>query len=131
MSYTLHAYFLTDNEQNEGSVFDSIKGLFANSKDAVFSEDRNPFTKQNILRLTIDNFYTITFLFENSNHVLEDFKEIKKGKKAKSRIRILFGADPDNNFDHIAVMIYDFLTKLDNVLIYNVTNRKILYETPC
>lgn len=131
MSHALHAYLLTnDNKHNEDWAFESIQSLFADSKGVAFTKDRNPFTNQNILKLTIDGVYTASVFFEKSEQVLEDFKSIKEDKESQSRIRVLFAPDPDNEFDDIAVMIYDFLTELDDVVVYSPNQEKILYETP-
>lgn len=131
MSHGVHAYILNDDDSlTESWAFESLIGLFKNSKGVEHSIDSNPFTKKSILKLTIDQSYVVSASFGNDSQVSEDLESILDEKhEGICRIRILFGSDPDNDFDDIVVMIYEFLESLDNVVVYSANQEKVLYRS--
>jgi hypothetical protein len=131
MSHALHAYVLNCDERlTEDKVFESMRALFKNSDGVDFSIDLNPFTKQSILKLTIDSTYSVSVFYEQDHQTSKDLEEISGNAYEKvCRIRILFGPDPENDFDDIGVIIYNFLEELEKVVIYSVNQEKILYDS--
>lgn len=127
MSLAIHAYFLNGQKPTEEWAFNSITNLFSRSNGVKSSVSVNPFTKKKFLKLTIDESYSVSVFFDSGQSVTDDLKFII-GEEAScnSRIRILFGPDTENNFDEIKVIILDFLQDLEDVLIYNANQEKVI-----
>lgn len=127
MSLAIHAYFLNGQKPTEEWAFNSITNLFSRSNGVKSNVSVNPFTKKKFLKLTIDESYSVSVFFDSGQSVTDDLKFIM-GEEAScnSRIRILFGPDTENNFDEIKVIILDFLQDLEDVLIYNANQEKVI-----
>lgn len=127
MSLAIHAYFLNGQKPTEEWAFNSITNLFSRSNGVKSNVSVNPFTKKKFLKLTIDESYSVSVFFDSGQSVTDDLKFII-GEEAScnSRIRILFGPDTENNFDEIKVIILDFLQDLEDVLIYNANQEKVI-----
>ncbi|MGM8226382.1 hypothetical protein ACSV5M_07355 [Cellvibrio sp. ARAG 10.3] len=127
MSLAIHAYFLNGQKPTEEWAFNSITNLFSRSNGVKSNVSVNPFTKKKFLKLTIDESYSVSVFFDSGQNVTDDLKFIM-GEEAScnSRIRILFGPDTENNFDEIKVIILDFLQDLEDVLIYNANQEKVI-----
>jgi hypothetical protein len=52
-----------------------------------------------------------------------------KRLRCNTRMRFLFAPDPENNFDDIGVIILDNLMSLDEVIIYNGNQKKIIFNS--
>lgn len=128
MSYAIHTYFLDTKPRDENQVFESVQNIFSKSKRVTSSINKNPFTKKNLLKLTVDGGYSISAFFDNDPSVAGDLEEIS-GKKidCSSRLRFLFAPDPENNFDDIGVIILDYLESLGEVIIYSANQGKIIF----
>lgn len=128
MSYALHTYFLDTQTRDENQVFESIQNLFSKSKRVTSAINKNPFTKKNLLKLTIDGSYSISAFFDQGQNVAEDLESIL-GKKVEcnSRLRFLFAPDPENDFDDIGVIILDYLESFSDVIIYSANQEKIIF----
>lgn len=127
MSLAIHAYFLNGQKPTEEWAFNSITNLFSRSNGVKSNVSVNPFTKKKFLKLTIDDSYSVSVFFDSGQSVTDDLKFIM-GEEAScnSRIRVLFGPDTENNFDEIKVIILDFLQDLEDVLIYNANQEKVI-----
>lgn len=129
MSLVIHTYFLNEQKPTEKWAFQSIVDLFLHSDGVKSSVSINPINKKNFLRLIINDSYFVSIFFESGERVDEDLKFILREQvSCHARIRILFGPDPDNNYDDIKIIILDFLQDLENVLIYNVNQEKIILD---
>lgn len=127
MSLAIHAYFLNEQKPTEEWAFNSITNLFSRSDGVKSNVSTNPFTKKKFLKLTIDESHSVSVFFDSGQSVTDDLKFIiGKETSCSSRIRILFSPDAENNFDEIKVIILDFLQDLENVLIYNANQEKII-----
>lgn len=128
MSYALHTYFLDAQARDENQVFESIQNLFSKSKRVTSGINKNPFTKKNLLKLTIDGSYSISAFFDQGQSVAEDIESIL-GKKVEcnSRLRFLFAPDPENDFDDIGVIILDYLESFSDVIIYSANQEKVIF----
>lgn len=128
MSYALHAYFLDTQPRDEKQVFESIQNLFATSKRVTSDINKNPFTKKNLLKLTVDGSYSISAFFDQGQNVAEELESII-GKKVEcnSRLRFLFAPDPDNDFDDIGVIVLDYLERIKDVIIYSANREKVIF----
>lgn len=128
MSYSLHAYLPDpDRTHDEAWAFNAIRKLFRDSNGVEFLPGKNPLTKQNILKLKIDELYFVSIFFEMGSRVQPDLKAISGIDAAMpARIRVLFGPDPRNNYDDIGVIILDFLEKLEKSIVYSVNQDKII-----
>jgi hypothetical protein len=130
MSLAIHAYFLDEQKPTEEWAFNSITNLFSRSDGIKSNISANPFTKKKFLKLTIDESYSVSVFFDSGQSVTEDLNFITKGETScSSRIRVLFGPDGENNFDEIKVIILDFLQDLENVLIYNANQEKVIFNS--
>lgn len=131
MSHSFHAYLLDNQFSDEAVAFESIKNLFARTERVAFSVAKQPLTDSNYLRLKIDDHYTISVFLDMKDVVQEDLDYIlRKSISCRSRLRVVFATDPNNDFDFIVVNILDFMEKLGNVIIYAVTMKKIIFVPP-
>ena len=128
MSYSLHAYLpAPEKTYDEAWAFDAIRGLFRHSNGVEFLQGKNPLTKQNILKLKVNELYFISFFFEIGAQVRSDLQAITGiDATLPARIRVLFGPDPENNFDDIGIIILDFLEQLEKSIVYSVNQDKII-----
>lgn len=128
MSYSLHAYLPRPHSNyDEAWAFDAIRELFRDSNRVKFLPENNPFTRQNILKLKIDEVYFVSFFFETGVRVQSDLKAISGIDAAMpARIKVLFAPDPHNHFDDIGVIILDFLERLEKGIVYSVNQNKII-----
>lgn len=128
MSYSIHAYFLEEQINNQDFIFDSIKSIFSKSERVEFTITENRFTRKNFLKLTVDKSYSISAFFDKDLAVAVDLEFIlKKQLKCDSRLRFLFAPDPENDFDDIGVIILDYLESFKKVLIYSVNQEKVIF----
>lgn len=127
MSHTIHAYLLiNDIRCNQEWVFNNIRELFQDMDDIIFSKDVDPFDSQESLNLNL-NSYWLTVFYDSDQQVRDDFNYLGvDGLEAFSRIRVIFGPDEMNAYDDIAVVIYDFLLNMENVLVYDVTQSEVI-----
>jgi hypothetical protein len=94
--------------------------------DIIFSKDVDPFDSQESLNLNL-NSYWLTVFYDSDQQVRDDFNYLGvDGLEAFSRIRVIFGPDEMNAYDDIAVVIYDFLLNMENVLVYDVTQSEVI-----
>lgn len=130
MSYTLHVYFTHEKNYNKQDCFDSLKELFISNNRVMSSIENNIFAKQDYLKLTIDNCYNISVFFDKNTLISDDLESILgKRLRCNTRMRFLFAPDPENNFDDIGVIILDNLMSLDEVIIYNGNQKKIIFNS--
>lgn len=130
MSYTLHVYFTEDKNYNKQTSFDSVKKLFSNSNRVVFTNAKNIFTKEDYLKLTIDNRYNISVFFDDNATVSDDLEFIfGKRLNCNARMRFLFAPDPENDFDDIGVILLDYLESLNKVILYSPNLKKIIFNS--
>ncbi len=130
MSYAIHTYFLDTQPRTEAQVFESIEKLFSESKRVSCNINKNPFTKKNLLKLTVDGTYSISAFFDSDQNVAEDLETITSTKiDCNSRLRFLFAPDPENDFDDIGVIILDYLESFKNVIIYSANQEKIIFPS--
>lgn len=131
MSHAFHAYVaVSDESLSENWAFESIKALFENPDRVHFSTDLNPFTNQNILKLIVDGIYSVSVFFEEGIQVSQDLERIVgEFYGGAVRIRVLFGPDPENEFDDIAVIIYDFMERLESTVIFSANQEKVLHNS--
>lgn len=127
MSHTIHAYLLiNDTRFNQEWVFNNIRELFQDTDDIIFSKDVDPFDSQESLNLNLDSYWLNVF-YDSDQQVRDDFNYIGvDGLETFSRIRVIFGPDEMNAYDDIAVVIYDFLLNMENVLVYDVTQSEVI-----
>jgi hypothetical protein len=94
----------------------------------VFTIDSNPFTKTNILKLTVDHKYVTSFQFEKTKVVAEDYSEISTlGEAPTARVRVLMEPDENNVYDDISVMVLQLLSEFSRRPIYNVSTKPALF----
>lgn len=131
MGHAFHAYVaISDESLSEDWAFESVKALFEHSDRVGFSIHLNPFANQNILKLTVDGIYSVSVFFEKGRQVSQDLEQIVgEHYYGAGRIRVLFGPDPENEFDDIAVIIYDFMERLQSTVIYSANQEKVLHNS--
>ena len=131
MSHVMHGYFLENDSQiNQEWVFTKIKDLFLNFNGVMITKEKDPFDDQESLNLNFGGYWLSVF-YDHSQQVHNDFAFIQQSvANVSSRIRIVFGADNDNLFDDIAVIVYDFLLNLDHVLVYDVNQNEVVERHP-
>lgn len=130
MSYTLHVYFTVEKNYNKQTSFDSVKKLFSNINRVVFTIAKNIFTKEDYLKLTIDNRYHISVFFDDNTTVKTDLEFIiGKRLNCNARMRFLFAPDPQNDFDDIGVIILDYIQSLKEIIIYSTNQNKIIFNS--
>jgi len=130
MSHAFQALFEDNSAYNEDWAFDSVKELFNNAKGVSFCIEENPLTKKNKLKLTVNDSYVVSIFFERNNRLASELKSISSKECAEvSSIRVLFSPDPENEYDDIAVIIYDFLEEINKVVIYSINQEKVLFDS--
>lgn len=130
MSYALHVYLLNKEIFNENVEFDAIKSIFPDSERVACTIQINTFTKKKYVKMLVDTRYSISVFFDEGVAVQEDLHAILNCKAdATIRIRFLFAPDPQNDFDDIAVIILDYLEKLNDVVIYSTGQNKIIFNS--
>ncbi|WP_148049817.1 hypothetical protein [Gallaecimonas pentaromativorans] len=128
---TFHAYLNSeDTELNESSTFSEMKNIFKNNTRVLFSEKTNPMTKKSGLKITVDDVYNISAYFDSGSNVEQDFSDIQDepNRSSNKRLRVIFSDDPNNDFDDIVVILLDYMTKLKDVVVYNPTQEKIVFD---
>lgn len=127
MSLAIHAYLLDENPLGENAAFESVKKLFSKANGVKAIITNNPFTKKDYLKLKVDGLYSVSVFYDTAPIVGEDLYTISGEKSAcNTRIRVLFGPDPDNEFDSIKIILLDYLQEMKNVLVYNANLDKII-----
>jgi hypothetical protein len=128
MSHAFHAYVINKSLGEDWS-FGAIKELFNSSYGMTDHQDSNPFTNQNILNLTFEENYVISVFYEEGEAVVTDLDSLGVKCDDACRIRVLFGIDPENEYDDIGIALYDFLENLDDVVIYSPNQDRIIHNS--
>ena len=130
MSYAIHAYLMEGKKFDDTSLFNSVKNLFLSTKRVQFTITKNIFTQKDYLKLIIDNYYSISVFFDNGAAVSDDLEYVfGKRLNCSARMRFLFAPDPENDFDDIAVIILDYIQSLNQVIVYNTNQNKIIFSS--
>lgn len=128
MSHALQAFILQSDSIGKDNVFAAVENLFDNPKGLAFTRQVNPLTEEEKLRITVDDVYNVSVFFEEDD--TEDFNAISnKEVGVVSSIRILFGPDPENDFDDIGVILLDYLESFEQVLIYSLNREEIISDS--
>jgi hypothetical protein len=129
VSSVLHAYHLMPDGIDEGVAFAAVEALFAGSPHVDTRLTTNPFTRKNLLKLTVDGTYSVS-VFHDTGQAVEDDLETVLGRRVacRSRLRFLFAPDPENEFDDIQVMVLDLLCEQEGVLVYGATGAGIIRD---
>lgn len=128
MSHCFYAYVPSINHDKQ-SVISDIKALFSNETNITDRIDTNPFTGAEISNLIFDEKYILTIFYETDDSVIDDKKELGIHPEFETgRIRVLFGNDTNDQFDDIDVIIYDYLTNIENVVVYSPNQKKVVFS---
>ncbi len=128
MSHCFYAYVPSTNHDKQ-SVISDIKSLFSENTTITDRIDTNPFTGAEINNLIFDEEYVVTVFYETDDSVIDDKKELGIHPDFETgRIRVLFGGDPNDRFDDIDVIIYDYLTNLEKVVVYSPNQKKVVFN---
>ncbi|GIG22560.1 hypothetical protein Cch01nite_32840 [Cellulomonas chitinilytica] len=128
----LHAYFPTDPDRDQEWAFESVRSTLAGA-DVTFDTKVNPFTRQANLKVAVDREYGqfhLTVSFEQGTAVDADLRTIADGLGAGfSRIRVLYGPDPDDDHTDVVVEVMDLFESFGPVLVYGADAERVFVDT--
>lgn len=124
-----HAYVPTTADRDEAWAFTTVESWLA--RDGVtFERTTNPFTRRSNLKVVVDGTYHLTFVFESGDDVDADLRTVTGVERSgHSRIRVLTGPDPENDFDHVVVDVLDLFDQVGPVLVYAVGAESVVVDT--
>ncbi|MBL3657917.1 hypothetical protein [Fulvivirga sediminis] len=112
-------------------VFDDIKARYKGNERIAFKTDANPFTKEENLKLIIDDGASvITVLHAADAQVADDFEFLSDNATVKptSFMRLIMN-DQNNDYDDITVDLYDFVSSLSTACCYAHGSKKWVHKT--